>query len=231
MINTSTTNPLTLEQVTLTFHHHGVATTILNNASFCATQGKSYALVGASGSGKSTILQLLGGLRLPQAGTVRYGTTTLTNCSREELLHFRREAIGFVFQQPLLIPECSLIENVALKGLITQEEYDTLQERAHRLLQEVGLEQRAYATPLTLSGGEQHRVSIARALFRRPPFLLLDEPTAHLDQTNKRQILELIERIRCTYPMGMIMATHDQESSQLMDEAWRIHDGTLERER
>lgn len=228
MNDTRTAHHLALKAVTLSF---GNDITILRDISYRYEQGTSYALVGASGSGKSTLLQLLGGLAQPTAGAVWYDETCLTQKTAEEVRRWRRDTIGFVFQEPMLIPECTVAENVATKGLITGISYEECHREAVRLLEEVGLVHKAKSSPLNLSGGEQHRVSIARALFSRPAFLLLDEPTAHLDVTTKRHILELIHRIQTGYGMGMIVATHDPATADVMDRQLTLQDGLLREER
>lgn len=200
---------------------------VLAGASYAFQQGTSYALTGVSGTGKSTILQLLAGLEQPTEGKVLYQQKSLATFSDIEHQQFLQSTVGLVFQLPYLIDELSVRENVMLKGLIAGQSGALAQKKADDLLMEVGLLHKAAAYPAALSGGEQQRVALVRALFVQPQFLLADEPTAHLDFATKKLIISLIREFKDSSGMGVIIATHDDEIASLMDKQVAIVDGQL----
>lgn len=200
---------------------------VLTGASYTFEQGVSYALIGVSGTGKSTILQLLAGLEQPTEGKILYQQKPLATFSDREHQQFLRATVGLVFQLPYLIDELSVRENVMLKGLISGQSGTLAQKKADDLLMEVGLLHKADAYPAALSGGEQQRVALVRALFVQPQFLLADEPTAHLDHATKLLIMTLIREFKESSGMGVIIATHDEEIAAMMDKRVAIVDGQL----
>lgn len=199
--------------------------TILTGTSYAFEQGKTYALQGVSGTGKSTILQLLAGLEQPTEGKVLYNDRSLATFSDTEHQRFLHATVGLVFQSSYLIDELSVQENVMLKGLIAGQSGTYAQKKANDLLESVGLSHKAHASPAALSGGEQQRVALARALFVQPQFLLADEPTAHLDHATKKLMMSLILEFQESSGMGVIIATHDQEVAVLMQVQCHIIDG------
>lgn len=203
------------------------AVTVLSKASYVFEQGKTYALLGISGTGKSTVLQLLAGLEHPTHGAILCNEKTISRFSLTEQRYFLNEVVGTVFQMPYLLEELSVRENIVLKGMVAGQEHRFVEQRAHELLHKIGLSHKTDAMPASLSGGEQQRVALARALFVQPHFLLADEPTAHLDPETKQQILQLILELQQSYGMGVIIATHDPEVAALLEIKVRIIDGKL----
>ncbi len=180
-------------------------------------RGEFVALLGQSGSGKSTLLNLLGGIDLPDAGQICIGDRMLTALSEVERTRFRRRHIGFVFQFFNLIPTLTVAENLLLplelNGLTTPEQHD----RALELLDQVGLSNRRASFPERLSGGEQQRLALARALVHGPWLLLADEPTGNLDATTGERILELLLTLHRQAETTMVLVTHSREAAARAD--------------
>ena len=195
------------------------------NASF--EQGKSYAIIGASGSGKSTLLHILGGLDVPSRGNVTFNGRPLTSFRASERNRLRNKQLGFVFQFHYLIHELTVQENVMLPGLIAGMSRSDCKERASELLRSVGLAHRETAMVSTLSGGEQQRVSVVRALFNKPAFLLADEPTGNLDAENGAIVIALIERYQRDYGMGLVVCSHDDALYGRMGTVLTMKNGLL----
>jgi len=189
-------------------------------------QGRFLAIVGRSGSGKSTLLGMLGGISKPSSGTVALDGTNLFSLNANERADFRNEKIGFVFQFASLLPSLRAIDNVALPALIG----NTLGERnayarARSLLQQVGLGNKVDSYPSQLSGGEQRRVAIARALINSPSLLLADEPTADLDETTEKEILDLLVDIHRAFDLTLIVVTHNSEIAEKADQVVEMRSG------
>lgn len=218
---------LSLQAVTQQFKQGAESITVLDDVSYQFKQGSTYALMGVSGTGKSTILQLLAGLEQPSQGKVLYNEKNIARFSEPEHQKFLHAVVGLVFQYPYLIDELSVLENVMLKGMITGAADEKARGRAQELLAFVGLEHKHAALPAMLSGGEQQRVALARALFVEPQFLLADEPTAHLDGESKKNVLDLLMSFQQEYGIGLIIATHDEEVAQCMEHKVLVHDGSL----
>ncbi len=202
--------------------------TILDNISLTVEDGESIALLGVSGAGKSTLMALLAGLDIPTSGDIKLLGYALSELDDEARAALRSEHIGFVFQQFLLIPSLSAVENVVLPCLIRGEPEDTA--RALALLESVGLEHRAHHLPSQLSGGEQQRVAIARAFMTRPKVLFADEPTGNLDQQTAEKVIELLFSLNRDHGTTLILATHDQRLASRCDKRMRLNSGTLTRE-
>lgn len=173
--------------------------------------GSMTAIVGSSGSGKSTLLHILGGLDQPTSGDVIFKGQSLASFSAEEISKFRNTEIGFVFQFHHLLPEFTALENVMMPALARKFDLHEVQGRAENLLREFGLGDRFNHRPGMLSGGEQQRVSMARALINNPSVLLADEPTGNLDETNTGQLMELITELNKNKSLTIILVTHDQQ--------------------
>ncbi len=201
---------------------------ILDNISLTVEEGDSIALLGVSGAGKSTLMALLAGLDLPTSGDIKLLGYALSELGDEARAALRAEHIGFVFQQFLLIPSLSALENVVLPCLIRGEAQDN--ERALALLESVGLENRAHHLPSQLSGGEQQRVAIARAFMTRPKVLFADEPTGNLDQQTAEKVIELLFSLNRDHGTTLILATHDQRLASRCDKRVRLNSGSLTRE-
>jgi lipoprotein-releasing system ATP-binding protein len=171
--------------------------------------GESVAIIGESGSGKSTLLQLLGGLDRPTSGDVLLGGRPLRELDDDELSRIRNESIGFVFQFHHLLREFTAVENVMMPLLIAGEPARTARDRARELLSDVGLAKRLEHKPTQLSGGEQQRVAVARALCNRPLLLLADEPSGNLDPSTTEHLHDLLFEVSAAHGSAMIVVTHD----------------------
>ncbi len=201
---------------------------VLKGLSFAARAGETVAVTGASGSGKSTLLHVLGGLDTADAGSVRVGGEELTRLSATELGRFRQSHVGFVFQFHHLLPGLSAWENVALPLLIARRSQGEARAAALELLSAVDLRGRAEHSPGELSGGEQQRVAVARALANRPPLVLADEPTGNLDEaTSDRVFAEFLGLVRGEGSAALV-ATHNERLAARMDRVVRLHEGHFE---
>ncbi|MDS4068028.1 MAG: ABC transporter ATP-binding protein [Candidatus Competibacter sp.] len=202
--------------------------TIFADLTLDIARGAFVALLGQSGSGKSTLLNLLGGIDLPDAGQIRIDGRTLTDLGEVERTRFRRRHIGFVFQFHNLIPTLTVQENLLLplelNGLATPEQ----QDRALALLDNVGLGNRRHSFPERLSGGEQQRLAIARALVHGPALLLADEPTGNLDAATGERILELLLKLHRQETVTIVMVTHSREVAARADRALYLELGHVQ---
>jgi lipoprotein-releasing system ATP-binding protein len=185
------------------------------------------AIVGASGVGKSTLLHLLGGLDRAEQGTVSVAGTELTSLSDADLVAFRNEKVGFVFQFHHLLPEFSAVENAAMPMRIARQPVSAAQQRASDLLGRVGLADRLTHTPGMLSGGEQQRVAVARALVMNPAVLLADEPTGDLDEQTADALHALLREIHAASGLTSIIATHNPRLAASCDRILRLEAGRL----
>ena len=182
-------------------------------------KGEFTAIVGASGSGKTTLLNLIGGLDHPTNGKVIINGKNIANLSENEMIDFRLNNIGFVFQSYNLIPVLNSIENVEFIMLMQNKPKKERDQRAKELLQSVGLEKELHKKPGKLSGGQQQRVAVARALASKPQFVLADEPTANLDSKATNELLDIMYQLNQNEAMTFVFATHDQ---RVIDRAKRI---------
>ncbi len=189
--------------------------------------GEFVVLLGRSGSGKSTLLNLLSGIDQPDGGSVMIGGQNLTTLSERHRTLFRRRHIGFIFQFYNLIPTLTVVENLLLPLELIGTRDSVARQQAQALLDEVGLADRADSYPDRLSGGEQQRVAVARALIHRPQLLLADEPTGNLDAETGRQVLNLFNRLARQNNMTTLMVTHSLEVAGLADRILTIRDGQL----
>ena len=208
-----------------TFHIGKHKVSVLRGASMNVNQGEWVALLGASGSGKTTLLDIIGTISHPDSGNLFIDGENMKDYFGERLVAFRRQKIGFVFQSFHLLPELSILENTMLPGLFTKTPKKALLERAEMLLEKVGLKDRIMHRPNELSGGEQQRTAIARALINDPALLLADEPTGNLDSGTGAGILEIFETIRQKNRTTILMVTHDQHVACLSDRTIRMHEG------
>ncbi len=200
--------------------------TILHNISYTFEQSTSYAIKGISGSGKSTLLSIIAGFTEPTTGTVSFNAKSVQSMNKEEYARYIQQAIGIVFQHAYLIPELSVVENVLIKSIITNQTQQ-YKKRALELLDRVGLAHRATERPYILSGGEQQRVAIIRALLMKPLFLIADEPTSHLDQETGNLITHLLQEFQQSEQVGLIIATHDSTLAERMQHTLSLISGNL----
>jgi putative ABC transport system ATP-binding protein len=216
---------ITLRDVSKTVVSGSEPLTILHPLSLEIARGEFVAIVGPSGSGKSTLLGLIAGLDSPSSGDVLIDGVNITTLGEDRLAKLRGEKIGFVFQFFHLIPSLTAYENVAVPMEIRGTPNPGV--RARMLLEEVGLTGRAHHYPSQLSGGEQQRVAVARALANDPPILLADEPTGNLDTTNGRLIMELLRKIHQVRNTTLILVTHDSELAAMADTQISLRDGRV----
>ncbi len=218
---------LTVQHLHKSFSQGLQTAVVLDDVTYTFKNNHQYALTGVSGIGKSTLIQVLAGLDKPDRGSVLCNGIDIYALEPHRRSRFIQKHIGFVFQYPSLIDELTVLENVMLKGLIADEPYVQASEKALSLLEKVGLVDKASHSPRTLSGGEQQRVSVARALFTQPNFILADEPTAHLDEQTKSTIIELLSACSKEWSMGLIIASHDAEVAEHMQTVLRLEKGVL----
>jgi putative ABC transport system ATP-binding protein len=222
------TEPLvTLAGVAKSYREGDRERTVLRGVDATIARGELVVIVGRSGSGKSTLLNLIGGIDRPTAGEVVVDGVTLTRASEEVLARFRRGRVGFVFQFYNLISTLTVEENLLLPLELNGRTGAPARAAALGLLDEVGLADRGTAFPERLSGGEQQRVAVARALIHDPLLVLADEPTGNLDLETGRQVLALLDRLTRRAGKTMVMATHSQDVVGLADRVLGIRDGRL----
>ncbi len=197
----------------------------LNNVSFTVNKGEFVAIVGSSGSGKSTLLHILGGVDYPTSGKVFVGERDVYKLNENDLALFRRRQVGLIYQFYNLIPILNVTENITLPILLDNKEVD--QEYLNELINTLGLQGRINHLPNELSGGEQQRVSIGRALMNHPDLLLADEPTGNLDTKNSKEIVELLKLSNKKYNQTIIMITHDLSIAKEADRIITLQDGKI----
>ena len=194
----------------------------LDHVSFTLDEGKFVVILGPSGAGKSTLLNLLGGLDSPSAGTITVNGKDISKLTDNELADYRAETVGFVFQFYNLIPTLTVYENVELVSEISKNSLD-----AKKMIEEVGLSDHLHNFPSELSGGEQQRVSIARALAKNPQILLCDEPTGALDSETGVMILKLLLGMAKSYGKTIVIVTHNQSIAKMADIIIRVKNGKI----
>jgi putative ABC transport system ATP-binding protein len=199
----------------------------LDGVSIDVARGEMVAIMGPSGSGKSTMLHLLGALETPTSGEIALAGERYDGLGDSGLTRLRRERIGFVFQFFNLLPALSAEENVLLPGLIAGRRDDATRERASGLLERVGLSHRTTHLPSELSGGEQQRVSIARALLTEPELILADEPTGNLDTRSSGQVLELLRDVNKAEAQTLVIVTHDPGAASIAERIVFLRDGRI----
>ena len=197
----------------------------LNEVDISIEEGEFVAIIGTSGSGKSTLLHMLGGLDRPTSGSVRVDKFELGKLDDEDLTVFRRQRIGFIFQNYNLVPILNVYENITMPIQLDGKKPD--REYIQEILALLGLEKKLYNMPNTLSGGQQQRVAIARALAGKPAIILADEPTGNLDSKTSEEVIELLKVTSKKYNQTIVMITHNNEIAQLADRIVRIEDGKI----
>lgn len=201
---------------------------VLKGVSISLMQGETVALLGASGAGKSTLMHILGALDRPSSGTVRYSGEDIFSKGERELALFRNRTIGFVFQFHHLLPEFTALENVMMPMLINGVTRRTASESAAEILGEVGLSHRLKHRQGELSGGEQQRVAVARALVMKPRILLADEPTGNLDMKTSESIHDLFEELHKRHNLAIMVVTHNERLAARTSRQVRMLDGRIE---
>ncbi|MEZ6016206.1 MAG: ABC transporter ATP-binding protein [Planctomycetota bacterium] len=216
-----------LQRVTKTYSRGGETLRVLDELDLAMEAGHFYALMGPSGSGKTTLLNLIGALDSPDSGHVVVGGEDISRLGRGELADWRAANVGFVFQGFNLIPVLSALENVSLPLALTPLSRSQRRERAEYALELVGLADRMSHRPRQLSGGQEQRCAIARAIVTDPAFLLADEPTGDLDRESADQVLELLRRLNSDLGKTILMVTHDPHAAESAQRVVQLDKGRL----
>ena len=212
------------EKIDKEYHVGDQRVKALHNVSFHIKPGNLTIILGPSGSGKSTLLNILGGMDRPTHGKVRFDKSLVSDLNDHELTNYRRDKIGFVFQFYNLIPSLTALENVAIAAQLSGNG-----QHAKEYLQQVGLTKRLNNFPNQMSGGEMQRVSIARALSKKPKLLLCDEPTGALDSKTSMKIMKILQEISKSTEAAVVMVTHNPKFEDYADRVIRLKDGQIER--
>ena len=201
--------------------------TILNGVNLSIKQKEIVSIVGSSGAGKTTLLQILGTLDTPSSGSLRINNTNPFELKSDGLSGFRNKEIGFIFQFHQLLPEFTAYENVMLPGLIRGDSKKEAAERAIMLLEKIGLKDRINHKPSELSGGEQQRAAVCRALFNEPKIIFGDEPSGNLDTKNSQELHELFFELREEFNQTFVIVTHNKDLAKMADRTLTMMDGNF----
>jgi putative ABC transport system ATP-binding protein len=216
---------LQFSDVHLQYQNGQNLTEVIKGISFTINQNERLAIVGKSGSGKTSLLMLMAGLEKPTSGSIQFQKEELTSYTEDQLTDFRKQNIGIVFQSFYLIPSYTALENVALSLEINFQKNALIQ--AEEILTDLGLKDRLHHFPSQLSGGEQQRVAIARAIINKPELILADEPTGNLDEENSQIIADLLFNVSKKYQKSLCLVTHDLELAKKCDRLMKIDNGTI----
>jgi len=216
---------LQFSDVLLQYQNGQNLTEVIKGISFAINQNERLAIVGKSGSGKTSLLMLMAGLEKPTSGSIKFQDKELTSYTEDQLTDFRKQNIGIVFQSFYLIPSYTALENVALSLEINFQKNALIQ--AEEILTDLGLKDRLHHFPSQLSGGEQQRVAIARAIINEPKLILADEPTGNLDEENSQVIADILFNVSQKYQKSLCRVTHDLELAKKCDRLMKIDNGTI----
>ncbi len=200
---------------------------ILKNISLEIKQGEIVSIVGKSGAGKTTLLQIMGSLLNPDNGTVEINNTNINTLNERQLAKFRNENIGFVFQFHQLLPEFNAIENVCIPAFIAKQSKKQAESKALELLEFLNVHHRSSHKPSELSGGEQQRIAVARALINNPKVVFADEPSGNLDSKHKTELHDFFFKLRDAYNQTFVIVTHDQDLAAMSDRIIHLDDGNI----
>lgn len=212
-------NIITTKDIKKVYNPKTIPVNALRGVDLTIKKGEFTAIVGPSGSGKTTLLNIIGGLDRPTSGSIEVGGQNISELNDNQLIDFRRDNIGFVFQAYNLIPVLTAFENVEFVMLLQKKPKEERTQRSNELLDAVGLVDNKNRRPSQLSGGQQQRVAVARALASRPTFVLADEPTANLDSKSTKQLLDIMAKLNKEENMTFVFSTHDQ---RVIDRARRV---------
>ena len=201
---------------------------VLKGVDLTIGKGEVISIVGSSGAGKTTLLQLIGTLDKPTSGTIRFNGEDLGRLNSKRLAAFRNRHIGFVFQFHQLLPEFTALENIVIPALIAGRKRAEAEAEAMQLLQVMGLQERAHHKPAEMSGGENQRVAVARALINHPDVVLADEPSGSLDSKNKEELHKLFFDLRDRYGQTFVIVTHDEALASYTDRTLHMVDGVIQ---
>jgi putative ABC transport system ATP-binding protein len=221
---------ISISNINKTYNSGGVPVEAVKDVSLNIEKKEFAAIVGPSGSGKTTLLNMIGGLDSPTGGSIKINDIDISNLTDSQLVDFRLQNIGFVFQAYNLIPVFTAKENVEFIMLMQGVDKAEREKRATELLANVGLEDRIDSRPAKLSGGQQQRVAVARALASRPSFVLADEPTANLDSASAEALLDLMEELNEKYEMTFVFSTHDEKVMRRARRIIKLVDGNIEKD-
>lgn len=200
---------------------------VLKSVDLTINKGEIVSIVGSSGAGKSTLLHILGTLDKPDQGNVLLNNQRYDQLTGNQLAKFRNEHIGFIFQFHHLLPEFTALENVCIPGWIAKRNKNEVVKKAEKILTTLGLSQRLQNKPHQLSGGEQQRVAVARALINNPSIIMADEPTGNLDSANGRELHHLFLQLREEFQQTFLIVTHNEELAQMSDRIVHMKDGNI----
>lgn len=200
---------------------------ILKNISANINKGQVVSIVGKSGAGKTTLLQIIGTLLKPNDGNIIINNINVTNIADKKLADFRNKNIGFIFQFHNLLPEFDAIENVCIPAMIAGKHEKQTKKHAQELLEFLNLKDRLKHKPAQLSGGEQQRIAVARALINKPSVILADEPSGNLDSAHKTELHNLFFKLRNHYKQTFVIVTHDEQLAKMSDRIIRLKDGKI----
>ncbi len=203
---------------------------VLKGIDLQVEEGAVVSIVGASGAGKTTLLQVLGTLDLPDRGQLKIRDSSVLSLSSRELAKFRNRHIGFIFQFHHLLPEFTALENVCIPGFIGKKQQKEVEQKAQKLLERIGMGARLEHKPAELSGGEQQRVAVARALINDPSIVLADEPSGNLDSQTSDELHQLFFELRKEFGQTFVIATHNDDFASMADRKLRITDGLIDLE-
>lgn len=200
---------------------------VLKGINLTIEKGEIVAVMGASGAGKTTLLQIIGTLLKPDSGLIKLNNTDVINLRDKYLAKFRNQHIGFVFQFHHLLPEFTALENVCIPAFVGKTPRYMAEAKAQEILRFLNLEDRLEHKPNELSGGEQQRVAVARALINNPDVILADEPSGNLDTKNKKELHNLFFSLRDKYDQTIVIVTHDKNLANMSDRMLNMHDGKI----